>query len=143
MRSIELSWLARRDKWVPLPELVFTNDGNALYTGAYYRPQNWTLKINNKEICAKRGIIIINCEVYKFSVEATLAHEWRHHWQWFNGMIPETPIDTSSLCWSDLDNWKKSIKTYFKQPHEMDALRFECFLVKDDQSKYNLNVAIS
>jgi hypothetical protein len=61
---------------------------------------------------------------------ATLAHEYRHHWQTYKFGKLNTPQ------WSNKGDYKTSIVNYFKScPYEMDALIYEIKMAPTD---YNL-----
>lgn len=130
MRSIDLNFVARRDKSLPFPNLAF--DEMEGYAGFYVRPQEeefiWREKIHD----ARRGVIFISTN-YPEIIASTIAHEWRHHWQFFNG------FQMDGTSWNSPADYDAAIVEYFtKSKSEADALRFQIRTVgweKDDQWK--------
>ena len=124
MRSVELNFVRNQDKSLILPELVFyeANGGN----GQYYSPQKQEVQIGDKYYQLDSGLIQISPENPE-TFAATLAHEWRHHWQWLHGM---GKFFVDSGGWIKHSNrfssYDRALREYFFGcPMEMDALRFQ------------------
>lgn len=115
MRSIELGWLAKGDKSLFLPELVFAEIPTG---GCYHAPEHG---VNEEYGCdARKGIIVVSTLYGSEVVAATLAHEWRHHWQWWSG------IKFDYVPWIGEEDYDSELRAYFKRSStERDALRFE------------------
>lgn len=117
---IELNWLRRGNKEIPLPEIVFGRSG-VNYSGCYHRPGIGEQLIDGRFLDLSRGIIVIcddGIETDDFYAN-TIAHEWRHHWQF----IVKGPYSFSPFVFNG--NYRESIVKFFKsQPLEMDALLY-------------------
>lgn len=124
--NAELRWLPNSVlKQVPyLPAVEVIENEIAEYSGYYHIPDNQYPK----------GLIHIiasndNC------IEATIAHEFRHHWQMFNGDLH--PANTLSLFSLDHLSYEEQIYYYFsKQPAELDALYFERKVTPSEYQRY-------
>lgn len=122
---IELSWLRRGHKEIPLPEIIF-DVGSQDIGGGYYHPQQNEVLIGKRYFDLYKGLIIIN-PIYdeKFILNST-CHEWRHHWQWLNGIGGITKFDASI-------QYKPAIIKFFsKQFTELDALLFSLKMAPED-----------
>ena len=131
MRSIELGWLSRRDKGLPLPLIIFTPKLNGC-SGYYSRPQNTESLVDGKFINLTNGLIV--CEEDD-GVDGTIAHEWRHHWQLFHFGKNDNPIQFDESIDYDL-----AIKKYFKDRMELDALLFSHRIAPNHSSEYWINL---
>lgn len=119
--SQHLSWLSRLDKWLPFPRLVFADLGDGC-GGHYQCPWKWEHWYDGTPINSKRGIIAVNTRCDESEFAATLAHEWRHHWQWLSGWKNDSP---QFVCANDAD-YDSAIRTFFSASQsERDALRFQ------------------
>lgn len=124
--SIDLNWISRKNKQTTLPKLVYI-ESHSEYGGFYVRPDYYPFVYEGKEIPSDKGILFV---VDDCTTKATIAHEWRHHWQTLNGWKLE--YDNFNYVFSDSDIYKKEIIRYFKENiHEMDALIFENKYAKD------------
>lgn len=116
--SLATRWLQRLDKWLPQSVVVVAQ---TRYGGFYVRPQAGEYWICGRPIDARRGIICIS-ESAKSEEEAeTVAHEWRHHWQFWSGW------QYDNLSWDALAprGYEAAIISFFTGSRsEMDALRF-------------------
>jgi hypothetical protein len=122
MRSIELQWLSRRDRTLPLPNIIFKKE---FVGGRYYHPDP-TYEVyddDGKPHGCNNGLIVISTEFE--GEDATIAHEWRHHYQAHMGTS-----NYDSLGWKeDGRDYKEKIIEYFlTSKDEMDALRFQLSL---------------
>jgi hypothetical protein len=128
LRSIDLNWLSRLDKHLLLPDLEFCSL-KGMGQAAYFRPKT-TLIRWNRETRIHNGKIIVDPSE-STSVEASMAHEWRHHWQFFQGRLGKSQIPDD---WQE--NYWMKIKEYFTiHPWELDALRFELKMFPVDLSR--------
>jgi hypothetical protein len=85
--------------------------------GLYHQPGDYELCIDGRFYDGCFGIIVIGEHE---GAAATIAHEWRHHWQRHNGLdfdnVPLRP---------DLP-YEENIRQYFRRSKsELDALLFE------------------
>ena len=122
MKSLELNWIRKRvDKTIPMPEVVFHPLSNA--GGKYYWPNKYELyDMNGKPHSMKYGVIVLDPRHHRY-IKSTIAHEWRHHWQCFNGIkFESSPINLAShnLSYDEL-----ILKYFTTCKIELDALRFE------------------
>lgn len=134
MRSIELNWLWRKNKWVILPELKFVTSGS-FDNSCYLTPGSLILDKLENEHYASRGLIIINTDAIE-NIDSLIAHEWTHHMQYHSGTDfaeLDTSLDYDALL-NDYDNF---IAEYYARQHERDALMSECKLTNDEISKYH------
>ena len=135
MRSIDLGWLSRRDKSIPLPLLAFTSDSdfNEDASGSYYHPESQGYDLFGTTVDVGQALIVIGLDHIDYEkrwLEATLAHEWRHHWQWYNWSYwPDTPARMNK----DI-SYEDATAQYFATPQERDALWYECLMGKSDLS---------
>lgn len=113
-----LNWLQRQAKDLRTPSLVFTPslpDAG----GYFYHPQKAELLVDGKLCSLERGILlVVPCEDQQQEANS-IAHEWRHYWQWFN----MTRKFRSAVFHMDREYWRE-IKRFFKHPRELDALIF-------------------
>ena len=111
---IELNWLRKSDKDITLPLVILAEGG---YSGYYLHPYKNEELINNRFYPSDKGIIVLNPEDANAS---TLAHEWRHHWQFWNGWENDSTIFNYNK-----DRRKEIIRFFTESKSEMDALLFE------------------
>lgn len=118
LKSLELNWIRKQDKSLVIPEVIFFPLKS--YGGQYMRPQyNEVYDDEGHPHDMKFGAIIIS-SLFPDNVAGTIAHEWRHHWQTFNGWKYD------GIGWHSKSNYYKEIYNYFtKSKSEMDALKFE------------------
>jgi hypothetical protein len=125
MKSLELNWIRRKvDKTIPIPEVMFFpfGDGRA---GSYCDPDphNEVFDIDGKPYSMKYGIIIVGSKFGKDEQKNIIAHEWRHHWQYFNGMKHAKSKYRATQITQK--NYNHAVKQYFStSKSELDALRF-------------------
>ena len=140
-RSIDLSFLSRHAKDLPLPELVYHHDDEGRY-GFYLPPFTRRWQIGDRDYAGKNGVIVVTTPEL---VQATLAHEWRHHWQFHNKsraflhkLGTFGGFDINSEDESDM-----GIRCYFRSsPMEFDALRYEVRRTPNEENLEWLNWAI-
>jgi len=124
MKSLELNWIRRKvDKTIPIPEVMYFPFVGV--SGRYYHPslKNEIFDNDGKPYSMKYGVIAINSNYTdKNVVEGMIAHEWRHHWQYFNGVkMDVSPLDLFSKM-----NYKEALIKYFTTSKtEFDAIRFQ------------------
>jgi hypothetical protein len=120
MKSLELNWIRKRvDKTIPLPEVVYLPD----IAGRYYSPdkQNELYDFGGKPYSMKYGVIVINSKLDNDAQRLNIAHEWRHHWQKYNGFPFSTPKYSSHQV---SNNYKLARQYFLTSISELDALRF-------------------
>lgn len=94
--------------------------------GWYHTPEPGHIVVHeDREYDASKGIIIICGGAIGYE-EAVLAHEWRHHWQAYHGLLPEW-----DWPWIDKGNWLESRLHYYQAWHELDAFMFEMKFAQD------------
>jgi len=124
---LELNWLAKSDKDILLPIVLFIDNYHA--AGEFFSPDPGNEEIIYDAYPLDRGIIIVNTNE---AISATLAHEWRHAWQHHRGI----EYDGVGLNKYASLSYEQQIIKYFKSSRcEMDALLFE---VKKSPDEYNL-----
>lgn len=128
--SADLYWLSRRDKDLPLPTLLFAaSPGGG--GGCCYQPWPYPVTIGGREYDCRNGLIVVDWE-QSCSIEATLAHEWRHHWQHYKD--PVKVVTRWSLIPSH--DYKSAIVGFFRANRwERDALRNELKLAACDENR--------
>ena len=115
---IGLYWLQRKAKQLSTPELVFVP---ALPSagGYFYRPERAELFINGKPYSLRKGVLMVVENVDMGILTNSIAHEWRHYWQWFNlGRYLHSEEFNTKV------DYKREIQRFFKHPRELDALIF-------------------
>ena len=118
--SLELNWLPKC-KQLSIPDVFIIDDYD--YSGCYYNPQQNEVILDGKCVPLKNGLIVIRID----TSPSTIAHEFRHHQQYMNG------IDLSIQEWNFNKPYKDAIIEYYtKSFTEMDALLFECNHYPDD-----------
>jgi hypothetical protein len=139
-RSIELNWLSRHHKQIPLPNLYY-DETLTDYGGIYYSPWPEPHDHEGKEFYAPNGLIVVSTHPECIDdFESTLAHEWKHHHQEFNGWNKEYLNGLEDYDWSDYDTYDEEIKRYFREnDFELDALRFEVKMVGFEITKERLD----
>jgi hypothetical protein len=139
VRSIDLHFLSKRDKDLPFPLLKYYRSETE--EGYYVHPSDCRyVSDENLSFDSTNGIIFVNSN--SLSIESTLAHEWRHHWQYYRGML-KTELYSKYKQYINF-NFKNDIVAYtinyYKIPYELDALRYECKLINDAYSLYTYNI---
>lgn len=119
MRTIDLYPFTRTEKALPIPHLIFCN--TELYSGAYFSPLDCPFYIKEAKcvIHAMEAAIVISSAFGSREIGNAIAHEWRHHWQFYHGRLPQKL--------ARFDNgmpYREAIATYYQQPHEKDALLY-------------------
>lgn len=132
-RSLELNWLRRHDRSLVVPEVLFlpqpeTNTGKSC-GGFYAKPENQEWFIGGQFVDGRFGVIVIGTDDPEL-IPGAIAHEWRHHWQLFNGM----PLDSARQyegCFAGR-TYEAGIKNYFTHfKSERDALIFQSRVADD------------
>lgn len=119
--SLSLNWLHKEQKDIPTPQLII-QEWPTWEVGGCYWPVGCDGNEEYQNIRNHNGTIFVNVSNSE-SIEETLAHEWRHHYQyWQLGMAFKHITSWDSL--RQHYDYKISIKKYFTQWHEWDALTF-------------------
>ena len=116
---LTLRWL-RPPKDMLIPDIVECSSLSGA-AGLYYSPRP-EAEVNGRCFDASRGLIVVaDTDWYAAdNTASTLAHEWRHHWQYMNGVVFDSkPFDTSLPYRSAI------VKFFCSSAVERDALRFE------------------
>lgn len=119
--------VARHDKSLLFPKIVYSSCEDV--GGYYIEPERCEYEIDGSFVDASKGIIVVST-LWPDSIDSTITHEWRHHWQRFNwGSFPEWP-----WALGNDDSYEESIKQYFRAPHELDALLFEYKYARNEET---------
>lgn len=127
MRSIELNWLARKSKWLRLPKLKMISGGFHEST-CYFRPDKKVYTFPWGVDSGPNGIIVINTDTRSSSelLREALAHEWRHHMQYFSGIkLGESGILSEKLQW-DYSNWEKIYRKILPNSYRIGCTHIFC-----------------
>lgn len=126
----ELHWLAKADKYILLPPVIFAD----ILEGGYFRfPEKKEVLIEDKYYPADRGLIVINSTYPENEIQAGLAHEWRHLWQYYQWGEPELGPQWDSK--SPLSYREQIVDYFISNPSEYDALLFELKKAPSDLSQ--------
>jgi hypothetical protein len=124
---IELNWLRRGNKEIPLPDIIF--EKIELGSGLYYKPEKSEIAIEGRFYDLSNGLIVISPIMDSPFTANTIAHEWRHHWQFISG------IKSNPWSWNFGSNYKDNIINFFNSSStEMDAFNFALNKAPDDTS---------
>lgn len=137
--SLELRWLARHDKDLPLPEIIFTPSNldfrGQKCGGCYYKPEQNEFLYGDLFIPFDKGVIVVGTESPEL-IAGTIAHEWRHHWQFHRGLSLE-PSHYDPKAFEEYTGYRAAVRKYFRtQAHELDALRYQNKVAPDWCSDY-------
>lgn len=97
--------------------------------GLYAQPEKDEIFIDGHFYPMDKGIIVISTEQGE-DIDATLAHEYRHHWQFVNGWRYD-----GIGRWANVpgQNYEEKIINYFMQSRsEMDAHLFSMKYARED-----------
>jgi hypothetical protein len=133
VKSIKLSNPSLLFNWLPITKglsvprvfVVPTYE----YGGAYFRRTTERTVLKDLDVDLKESAVILLPETNADDA-ATIAHEFRHHWQAENCW----PIQEFKIFDFSFHNYDREINRFFKtQPAEMDALKFQAKMCpKDD-----------
>lgn len=112
--SLALRWCANLDKTIPMPKIIYADTVRG-YSGCFVHPMKAEILFEGVHVDARRGVIIVSPETEH---EAnTLAHEFRHLWQYWRGWANDC------IPWPNFPDYKTNIIQYFTLSKiEMDAL---------------------
>lgn len=132
--SLELRWLQRKSKEIPLPILIVGDLGGHA-AGLQYKPWDCHEVVAGHDVDRRHGIIAVDDEYCdRMSFESILAHEWRHQWQDFNCLGPyDWPVQTP-----DAPHKQRMVEYFTTSKREQDALFFEVKFAADDYSVQRL-----
>ena len=131
MKELGLDWLSRKLRHISKPPVYYIEDSDQ--SGFYINPQRGVYEYKGKEFDMCNGLIIINYD--DGDIASTLAHEFRHHWQWcrFGESAYENYVDYFSLT----GTYEEKIKQYFNYNQiEHDALMFEVMVAPNETNLY-------
>ena len=131
--SLEIGWLAKKEKWLPMPEVVLCEglDVAGCYIGPSENPQLY----GDYLVRPSRGTILAADYGEAMPLAGTIAHEFRHHWQKWKG------IKFDGMGWANQKgkSYTEAIVEYFLgSVTEMDALLFELKYAHCDESEWRL-----
>jgi hypothetical protein len=121
--SFETRWLQRLAKDLPQAEVTYVS-GLAV-SGFMDYPSRSPLRAGNAEISRATGAIVINADAPSHEQTATLAHEWRHHWQVHRGWTLDGGALYARLMDLDLSDHERWGRYFTHSRSERDALSFE------------------
>jgi len=131
--GLETRWLSKHERQLPIPNVIYVEGFQ--FGGLYVPPWNKSQIIEGIEVSPSNGTIIVGIWGDDLPVSLILAHEWRHHWQKWNGWKYD------GIGWNFSADYKESVKKYFtKSRCEMDALRYETQRAACDQSKWVMSL---
>lgn len=126
----ELRWLTKKYKSLPSPKLVIDSFSSGDFNGfvGMYIPPGSSDYINSNYELIKNvsGLILVDEDSLDLDYLATVAHEFRHHWQYcknFN-MDGYQPYSWYTSMMKNLPKWR-SLVVYSSSDIELDALEFE------------------
>ena len=98
-----------------------------------------------EQVFTKNGLIVIKADIdeYQSDIDTTLAHEWRHHHQCHSGWDFSDYKHAGEDIYDWNADWEVATKSFFAQPSEKDALRFQRKMTPTDYVKYRWNIATS
>ena len=121
LSSLELNWLCK-DKDISLPSIVFAAmDGCG---GFYAHPEKDEYYFDGTYYDREKGLLFIDDTNDDTFVINTIAHEWRHHWQFMKGFnfdhkslnrgleYKDMIIDFFNSSWTEMDTLLFSIEMY-------------------------------
>ena len=126
---LELNWLARADKYILLPPVIFADIPSG---GFFHFPRKIEVLIDDKYYPADRGLIVIS-EIHSEHIEASIAHEWRHLWQYYQR--GEHILKSQWNLESPLSYKEQIIGFFLSDPFEYDALLFQLKKAPDDVAR--------
>ena len=134
--ALELSWLARRERQLPVPAVLYVAD---LSVGGYYVwPSSGVQYVEGIEVPPGRGTIIASVEREILTLEAVLAHEWSHHVAFWNGQKYEVPRWRPPATAADQS---RAFRDYFTSSRsELSALRYQTRHARDEGSRWLLSL---
>jgi hypothetical protein len=119
IKSLEFRWIGKKAKDLILPSVLFVP--RISWCSAYFcLPENSERLINGRYYDLSKGLIVIGEHNDSNETANTIAHEWRHCWQFFNVKGAFKIIQKFNYKIS----YKKAIVKFFKNPNEFDALLF-------------------
>jgi len=131
--SLEVGWLMRREKWLPMPEVVLCEGLEV--GGCYIGPSEDLQLYGGVLIEPSRGTILAADYGEAMPLAGTIAHEFRHHWQKWKGI----KFDGAGWANQKGKSYTEAIVEYFLgSVTEMDALLFELKYAHCDESEWRL-----
>lgn len=126
MNSLLTNWIRKKsDKSMLMPEIMYFRFNDA--GGKYYYPKKdcEMYDMYGKPHSMKRGVIALNPK-YPAIEEQIIAHEWRHHMQYHNGVdFSKTSSNINIQLFNKLP-YEKALWKYFSDDQiELDAIRFQ------------------
>ena len=126
---LELHWLAKADKYILMPPVIFAD---IAYGGFFHFPRKKEVLIGNEYYPADRGLIVIS-EIYSEHIESSIAHEWRHLWQYYQR--GEHILKSKWNLESPLSYKEQIIGFFLSDSFEYDALLFQLKKAPDDVAR--------
>lgn len=126
---LELNWLAKSDKYILLPPVIFTN---IPYGGYFHFPERKEILVGSEYYPADRGLIVIS-EIHSEHIESSIAHEWRHLWQYYQRGEPK--LKATWNLKSPLSYKEQIVNFFISDSFEYDALLFQLKKAPDDVAR--------
>jgi len=130
LNSLELRWIHKQAKDLPYPDVLYVPKLKNK-SGCFYHPNTKReLLVGNRIYDLTKGLILISEEYDSNELANTIAHEWRHYWQFCRtGKIHGIPFNNKIP-------YQKAIKQFFEYPIEKDALLFSHKFAPSPMSDY-------
>jgi len=120
-----LRHMARPDKQIILPPVIVVESFHM--GGMYCAPEKKEIMLQGKHYSLVKGLIVLVC-IPGGDLDASLAHEYRHHWQIMNGW----KFDGREYN-NPNQSYKQNIIRYFLSSRsEMDAHLFSLPYIRKD-----------
>jgi hypothetical protein len=118
LNSLELRWIHKKAKDLLYPDVLYVPKLENK-SGCFYHPnKKQELLVGNRIYDLSKGLILISESDDSRELPNTIAHEWRHYWQFCKmGKIKGIPFDNKIP-------YQKAIKKFFEYSIERDALLF-------------------
>jgi hypothetical protein len=133
LSCLETRWL-KGPKWLPAPTIVVASKtfcGNC--DGMCFFPRKEVF-VDGRYYDARNGLLMIS----EVAHAGTLAHEYRHHWQWFAGYRKYDGASFECPVGGDYATYRAAIVRYFaKSRYEWDALLYEIVKAPENNPAHN------
>jgi hypothetical protein len=117
LANLETRWL-HAEKWLPAPTIVIVSRKFANNAEAAWQPPQAEVFLEGRYYEARNGLIVLADN----ACDGALAHEFRHHWQYWHGW----KYDGNGAGMNLVLPYKQAIVEFFHGSRsEVDALLYE------------------